>query len=231
MTNKGLELARLKSFLENSNLDYFEINGIIEEASESIDEALDELIQVALEDVLSYADSMGAYDFLEDIYVRDNGFYKEISSTTGSFFFSKPEVKNLPNLLKGGKTAKDGTQYKVIPVGKPNLTSSIDAMRAKQSVQQEVRKNLNSSVLEDRANQIGDRFRQRIEDRMQKRRERMANQNEFRTATSKQDSNESWVIPKRDFDLTEYVDNINSDLAQSSELVIINIVDSYIAEL
>lgn len=226
---KEREIARLRSIAMDSGVDYSTAYQISDEASSLIDEAIDDLLQSAIQDAINYAEDMGAKEFAEDFIVVEVGGSKRIETRSGGFIYSNPEIKNLPNLIRNGKIAKDGSKYNKIPVGKPSIRSSFDQMRAQQNVQSETRKAMLSDTMGKRLNSISDTMRNRI-------RERMAaidkeKDVEIKTASSKQDPNESWVVPARDIDLTDYINNINRELEIATESVIIDIVENFIREI
>lgn len=226
---KGLEVARLRSVAMDSGIDYSTAYQISEEASSIIDEALDNLIQSSIQDAINYAEDMGAKEFAEDFIIVEVGGSKRIESRSGSFIYSNPEIKNLHNLVRNGEISKDGNKYKKIPVGKPSIRSSLDQMRAQQNIQSETRRAMLSDTMGKRLNSVSSTMGERIRQRMATIKE--DEPVEIKTASSKQDPNESWIIPAREIDLTDYMNNINRELEVATESVIIDIVESFIREI
>jgi hypothetical protein len=231
MINKQIQLFRLRQVLRDYGVESQEIESIVREANDLISESVDSVVQAAIEDAVSYADEQGALRFAEDIIVDDIGDYKRISSRTGSFIYENPQIHNLPNLLKNAEVSKDGTLYKKIPVGKPAARSSFDVTRAQSNVQAEARKSLVGKNMAKRVSQLNESMTARVQERLKARNIKTSQQPEIRTATSKQDASTQWVIPEKTIDLTDYIENINQNIQQSTDDIIVSVIDSYMKSI
>jgi hypothetical protein len=228
---KERELARLSRSLFDSGIEVNSVYSIMSEAESAINSAIDELVLQSLEEAIAYAEDSNVPEFAEDVMIVDRFGIKQLESRSGDFFYSKSEIKNLNNLIKNGKVSKDGSKYKVIPVGKKTIRSSFDDMKARQNIQSETRAAMLSDSMNKRIGSISESMSNSIRDKIRSLKASASKEADFKTASSKQDENSSWVIPARDADLNQYVNNLNQELEVAIESVIMSVVDSFIAEV
>ena len=191
-----------------------------------------------------YAAEIGADEFIDDVDVAEIGGSYNIITRSGQTNYSQPEVKNLPNLLKNGKVAADGSRYKVIPLNDNSSSkrmgnSIFEDQQALQSKIQAARESLRNNLRigsSPRTNQMTERFREMIRQNMPARESffslNKVKQNStvkprFATASSKQDPATSWVIPARELDMTGYLMDINSRIQQNIYDTVSTIVNEY----
>jgi hypothetical protein len=107
----------------------------------------------------------------------------------------------LPWLLKNGKVAKDGSIYKRIPIGSgknketKKLSMGMEAMSDKGSL---------SSITEDIVSSFNVSTPVIVE--------KTSEEVRFKTASSKQDPTENWVLPSKDDNISFEVQNINAQI-------------------
>jgi len=187
-------------------------------------------------EAVDYAASIGASDFIDDVYVVNNGSYFAISTRSGITDFSRDRKAMLPDLLRNAKTSKDGNRYKVIPIrDKPSkvVTSSADFAKQQQqaldAARNAIRQNGGRRV---RPNDAIDQFRSGLKKTNSKNtvQDSTTGVPDFKTASSKQNPSEKWVIPEKDMDMTVFLLELNSRLARSIEESVTMIIDSYIGE-
>lgn len=224
MINLEIKLFQLQKHLRDYGIEDSDVHTLVQEAKDIIYESIDELTQAAMQDAVLYAEEQGVYEFAQELTVDQNGLYRTLSSKRGTFRFNYPERQNLNNLLKNGEIADDGSKYKIIPVGKKSFSSSFDQMKAQSAIQSEARAAMIGKNMSKRASQLSEALQAKIRDRVQNVASRSP---EFKTASSKQDPQKSWVIPERDVDLTEYMENLNSQLQAEITNTIDNTIDYY----
>lgn len=241
MINPDAEINRLRSYLGQKNWMPSEIEEILDLASRDMNEILLDIISNAVAEATDYAVDIGAEEFVEDLDVIETGGSFMISTRSGKTDYSIPERKMLNDLVKNGKTAADGSKYKVIPVGKEDTTRQprdiFTMLRQKESILQEARRSLNEQALDKRsvrAQHMAGHFRnvisRKLEERVasvQPKKVTTTKQVEFRTASSNQDPNTSWVIPAKELDLTGYLMDMNKRVQDSIYSSVMLIVESY----
>jgi hypothetical protein len=210
MINVFLEIERLKAILRNKGLDEDTVEHIAKKAETEISIALQERMNDAMDLAIQSGVQKDSAEFINDLKPRPDAFILETES--GITDFSEPPFPMLDRLLASGtKPMKDGSGvYKVIPVGAPSKTpkppihtnifdaqKAISAQRYEESVAQYNR----IRPKESKAN--------------------------FRTATSKQNRSTQWVLPAKEKDFTEDLQEINRMLQDSHDEIIINIIRSY----
>jgi hypothetical protein len=171
---------------------------------------------------------MRATGFLSDVVVRPSHRGFEIDTSSGNHDFSRQEFPMLSRLLAGGKTSKDGSTYRVIPMGSSNKSQTTKTIKNIQSAIDGMRGVDEFRSLTDAVTNMasyfnsGARVLQNAGQRSPVGRDRV----NFKTASSKQDPSKSWVIPKMEADMTPIISEINAMMAADIEKAI----DSAIAE-
>lgn len=210
MPNILFELDRLRTSLTNKGLDSETVERLVSKASNEIKQAFSEQGEAAMQLAIEAGVEKRSPDFINDLKMDEVNM--ELTTMSNNFDFTEPPFPMLSKLLQGGniKPMKDGSGvYKVIPVGSQGKTRS-----AISSNIYDVQKALHASRLEEAKAQYS-----KVAPRGSK--------SQFRTATSKQDANTQWVLPEQPKDFTEDVKNINSNLSDSMESIIKDIVSSY----
>jgi hypothetical protein len=145
--------------------------------------------------------SLGVQEADAHAYLVNIDDIPQIFSDSGSFDFSKPRTPMLPWLLKNGKVAKDGSIYKRIPIGSgknketKKLSMGMEAMSEKGSL---------SSITEDIVSSFNVSTPVIVE--------KTSEEVRFKTASSKQDPTENWVLPSKDDNISFEVQNINAQI-------------------
>lgn len=210
MINVFLELERLKAVLRNRGLDDSTVESIAAQAEMEIAHALREQMDHAVDLAVQSGVQKRSPEFINELRPRMDAFILETES--GITDFSEPPFPMLDRLLaNGAKPMKDGSGvYKVIPVGAssnrpktPIHTSIFDAQKA-----------ISAQRYEEAVAQYN-----RIKPKDSK--------INFRTATSKQNRNTQWVLPEKDKNFTEDLQEINSMLQQSHDDIIMRVIRSY----
>lgn len=223
-------LAGLRSLLKSTGLSQGEISERVESAADEIRTAMHSIVENAVYEAENYGSSIGADEFLAQIRLNADSGYIEISTDSGTTDFSKPQYPMLPWLLSNAKTAKDGSRYKVIPVGgvnsnpKPtpqprNIAEGLSAMSSENAP--------TSAMAEAMAAAFGLGASSSI---TQRQRPVSTAKPEFRVASSKQDPSRQWVAPAKDLDMTGTLMTLNATIRSEIDRVCDDIISKYEAE-
>jgi hypothetical protein len=220
------KIQQLKYRLSSAGVDSGEIEYIVATIMDRAQAKLANALEAGVSLAVDEAQKMKAKGFLGDIAVRPNHNGFEITTDSGNQDYSTPPFPMLDKLLAKGKTAKDGSTYRVVPIGgksvKPaekqkDVGAGIQAaslVKPKESL-------TDMTVGMARAFGAGARPQQSKPE--------ITNPTgpvTFRTASSKQNSGSQWVIPARPADMSIAISNINSMMTED----INRAVDSAIAE-
>lgn len=208
----GGVVMTLRQTLRMKNKSADRIDEIVYRAEHDLNVAILDIVTDNLQQVQQLAVEYGIDDFVENVHIQANGGNFDIAITGGKTDFSTPSVEMLPSLLRTGKTSKDGSVYKVIPLPtirefKTRSLSNVDAMQARA---EEIKK---ERIDQNRALDAGRMARNLATSAPRAKMEvevTPAVGKEFRTATSKQDQTTQWVRPARDINITNELMDINS---------------------
>lgn len=236
------ELNRLRFSLYHSGWEQGEIDQIADDASRDINELILDVVENAVAEAVDYAQDLGAEEFIEQIDIQESNGYYKITTLTGVTDFSIPEKQMLEDLIKDApENPNTGNKNKVIPVGgrKAKVHGDIfSVMQDRQRKIQEARQSLVENSLDKRsarATQMASQFRSILQRNMPARRkdtpikERSPAPN-FRTASSKQNPAESWVIPAKDMDMTGFLMELNHRIVTTLDSAVVQLIESYVEE-
>lgn len=234
MKSVRFELDKLKYSLMTKGYSEQDANAICEQASMEMDSAIIDAMGNALETVGQEALQKDAWEFVMEMKMVPNGEMYHVGTESGRTDFSLPPYPMLSNLLKNGKVAKDGSLYKVIPVGKPSPNKP---GRAISLTDIQSRIDMAKDGAHNRATDSGSgpaMFSDMATFRGVGQRKSTINAAisakgtavEYRTASSKQ-SPTKWTLPEKDKDLTQVVDSTNAQLDNTVEHIIMSIVRKY----
>ncbi len=210
MVNIFLELERLRASLRSKGLEEEVVEQLSKKAEFDILAALQDSMDSAVDLAVQSGVQKDSADFINELRPRSGAFMLETES--GLTDFSEPPFPMLDRLLaRGAKPMKDGSGvYKVIPVGAPSKapkqpihTNIFDAQKA-----------ISAERYENAITQYN----------------KIAPKNskvQFRTATSKQSRQTQWVLPAKQKDFTEDLQEINSMLQTSHDDIVMGIIRSY----
>ena len=242
MINPKFEIDRLKQTLIWKGLDPRHAETVSNLAASDIAEAISELTLNAIAEATQIGENLGIDDFASQIRAISTGNTVMIVTDSGKTDFSTPSVHMLPHLLKNAKVAKDGSLYKVIPIrGKKNSPkgmSSADAAIDMQQAQSIARASLKNKTVVTSGDPLQSshlfsglaQAKDFIASKKKVKQEASATPTgpqEFRTATSKQDSNTSWVLPPKERDMTIVLTDINRQLERDIVTTVTSIVRQY----
>ena len=241
MVNPDAEINRLRSLLMSRRADFSTIDAVCDAASKDINEAILDIVSNGMSEAAEYATELGIDEFISDMDIVNVGGSYQVITTSGKTDFSTPPIPMLPHLLKNAKTAKDGSRYKVIPIGgesgKRTMGRSIfEDQRALQGKIQQAREALRDSLnlnQQQRSGAMIDKFRDMVRSNLPTRQSFYSRTNtrrtnpEFRTASSKQDSTTQWVIPAKELDMTGFLMNLNTKIQSDISSSIMTIVSEY----
>jgi hypothetical protein len=223
MLSPTLEIDRLRHHLFSLGISNTRIDSICENSYVAMIEAQMAILNSGVDEAIWHAESIEAYEFIQDLAIDDNDYSLRITTFSGKTDFSTDSVQNLPNLLKNGKVSRDGTIYKNIPIKdekspKPQISKSImEQMQQLQTNQQDAR---------DRIKQKLDVARQAAKDaQAAKYNTKYSGKVHFKTATSKQNPQTSWVIPGKDKDMTVFLEDLNTRMSRDLDDAISQIID------
>lgn len=232
MIDPMFELERLKGTLRMRGFSNEEVDAISRRASNEISEAVTEAIAWALERATEAGVAAEADKFISELRAVYTGNTFAVMTDSGVTDFSEPPFPMMARLLKNPKVAKDGSLYKVIPMG--GKSTPTDLVSAQRSIA-----NARNNVSDNQVNPFnagmqfsGNFSAQKMAERNeQMRANKMQRGNKdgvkFRTVTSKQDPSKNWVIPGKDKDMTIILLEINNDLKEVIESSVMGIIQSY----
>ena len=164
----------------------------------------------------------------------------EITTDSGRTDFSEPPFPMLPRLLKNAKVAKDGSLYKVIPIKNKtdNKRISVTTEAAYENInnarriakeQRDVEREVGQGFGTTDALKGMDTFA--AMQSINRSRQKQPKQGQidgptinFRTASSKQDPNKSWVHPGKNRDVSGPLREINMNMHDNIDRVIEDII-------
>lgn len=228
MISQSLENLRYK--LRSMGIDATTADSMVRDAAEELHDSVMQIVENAVREAEDYGSSIGAEEFLSQIKLDASSGYIEVSTDSGMTDFSQPAYPMLPWLLKNAKTAKDGTRYKIIPIGGTS-SSSKPKPQAK-----DISAGLNAmsggtlsttNMAEEMASAFGLGASSGITE-IQK--PVSLEKPEFRTATSKQDATRQWVLPAKDLDMTGTLMTVNATIRSEVDKACTNIINKYEAE-
>lgn len=225
----GSVTQSLRRSLKMKNKSDDRVDELVYRAENDLNMAILDIVTDSLQQVQQLAIEYGIDDFVENVNIQAVGGGFEIAVSGGRTDFSTPKEEMLPGLLKSGKTSKDGSIYRVIPLPtirefKTRSLSSMDAMQARAT-----------QIKQDRADQKRALDAGRMTKAFAASAPRVtmntvitpAVGKEFRTATSKQNPTTQWVRPARDINITNDLMDINSRMSAQINNVTQAIVHRY----
>ena len=210
MVNVYLELQRLRITLINKGMEPDHADVVIDKAELEINSKLADAMAGAMDNAIQSGVQKKSVEFINDLRPNANAFQLETGS--GNMDFSEPPYPMLDALLaSGAKPMADGSGvYKIIPVGapskkpKPQIAGNIfDAQKAISAERYE-----NAVAEYNKVKPKGSKV-------------------QFRTATSKQSRTEQWVLPAKDKDFTEDLNQINTLLDETHDNIVMGVIRSY----
>lgn len=222
-------ILTLRKALKMKNKSDDRIYELVYQAENDLNIAILDIVTNSIQEVQQLAIEYGIDDFVENIHVQAvNGSF-EVAITGGKTDFSTPREEMLPGLLRTGKTSKDGSVYKVIPLPtirefKTRSLSNVDAMQARAAEIKRERIDRNRSLDAGRmtkalsASSSSASLDVTVTPAVGK---------EFRTATSKQDQTTQWVRPARDINVADDIMDINSRMSSQINDVTASIIHRY----
>jgi len=218
-------IMQMSSYLSSLGLSPSEVQEYTDNASQEIHENLVDLVSNAVKESEMSADEMSADDFLKEIELDSSSGYVQIGTSSGKLDFSEPPYPMLPWLLKNPKVAKDGTLYKVIPIG----ASSGDQRSATvKDIDAAIKRLTGSSKASDMASSMASAFGMGGAVTKYKESE-IKPAKAFRVASSKQDSSTDWVKPATNKDMTATVMSINARLRSDIDNLVDQVVNKYMS--
>ncbi len=196
------------------------IDQMIVEAREEITEAVSDILADAIDEAAELGEQMKAHEFVEELRaIRIGGSFKIITDS-GRTDWSTPPRKMLPDLLKNAKVAADGSRYKVIPIKDKGVTTEAimqklsNKRRQNRLAQRDTKgQKANKTIGEQAAELAGAMYGTKASRNVPGRHDESSNTvTHFRTASSKQDENTTWVHPGQKKDMTEDLRRINDTM-------------------
>lgn len=236
MINPDAQINMLRSYLTSKGLDYNQVDTIADSANMDINNAILDVVTEAVEQAVNYALDIGAEEFLSDMDLLNIGGSFQIVTKSGRTDYSVDEREMLPHLLKNAKIAKDGSRYKHIPMrpshSKVQGRSIFEDQRALQSKIDTARANIKNELNGSRmsATAVAQRFMNSVminTPQRSKYTNRSSGAVSFRTASSKQNPKNDWVLPKKERDMTGFLVDINRNIEHSIDENIRYIIKEY----
>jgi hypothetical protein len=243
MIDPIVEVDRLKNDLRIAGLSTVEVDEIGDLISQDIDNTIFELTQEYLNQARDIVAALGGQQLADELRSIKRGPQFIIGTDSGVTDFSTPPMQMLPHLLKNAKVSKDGHLYKVIPLssksqrGPSNIFDVYRDRNANVRQEQQDRQRKWDDVRT--ANAIDKKSlhfsglaqAKRYLAKRQAGNKQSAVENkgpvEFRTASSKQDASSDWVLPAKDMNITNILNDINSRLQNEVDNAVTSIVSKY----
>lgn len=245
MLNPRFELDRLRSTLTNKGIQEDQVNFLCDNASKDINIGITQAVADALEAATEAGLAVGAYDFVDQLRAGQTGDGFQVMTESGNTDFSYPPLQMMASLLKNPKVAKDGTLYKVIPMG-GNAPSTQQVFRNQSDAQANIASSKRQAMeswkdqkaapgtsdptsmpLQFSGIAMAQKAQERNQMIKQQRREKVSRGTSFRTVTSKQNPQTQWVLPAKDMNMTDKLEAINSQLTAAIDDLVFNIVRYY----
>jgi predicted RNA binding protein with dsRBD fold (UPF0201 family) len=231
-----LDLERLRFALSRNQVSNLQIQYICDEAEGEINEALLSIVSSAVSEALDHAIEIGADAFVDDIQVLPdaNGFY-QISTHSGNMNYSKESKEMLLHLLKNAKTSQDGHRYKVIPLSQKDTKveqSMFSVLQARQDAMDDARAALREQA-KNRRMGITEALRINVSKQataahtVRSSSHAKSGHVEFRTASDRQDPMKDWIIPAKEADMGDYIQDLNRKIVDQARESIKALIDSY----
>lgn len=219
------KISNLRLRLSARGIRGTQLDKIVDSAAEEINSTIKSLVEDAVHQAESYGTAIGAEEFLSQIKLDASSGYVQIATDSGSLDFSTPQLPMLPWLLKNAKVAKDGSRYKVIPVGSSksqpkftakDISSGLNALSSEQSSVTNMAEKMAAAF--GVAASSGEAQRQEPA---------TMTKPEFRVASDKQDAARQWVIPAKDLDMSGMVMSLNATMRSQIDSVCDEILTRY----
>lgn len=236
MVDPILEIDRLRHNLRAKGIAEQLIDTICGQATREISSMITDAVSNAVQEAVAAGIDKDSKDFISEIRASRVGNTFNIVTDSGRTDFSNPPYPMLPWLLKNPKVAKDGSLYKVIPVGSKSSNQKLSDIT---QVQEMINNTRNQSraqldngkdVFSGATTFSGDFAAQKNYTKNLKTNQAIQERTgkpTFRTVSSKQDANSQWVLPAKDADMSQDLSNINKNLEIAIENAIISIVQFY----
>jgi hypothetical protein len=225
-------LQTLKWSLFSKGYEDDEVDDIIISARDEIMSQINDMVSSLVQEAVSKSSEMGAEEFMSQINLDSSNGYIEIITDSGKTDFSEPIKQMLPHLLEGGKTSSYGSVYKVVPIGKNPIksqkTSMIKDIESGLSAMSNISKS--GMSIQDATAEMAASFGMSARHRnISKPESDIGSQAQvvFRTASSNQDPNSSWVIPEKEADMTSIIAEINSRIRSGTDDIINSVMNKY----
>jgi ElaB/YqjD/DUF883 family membrane-anchored ribosome-binding protein len=208
------KINQLRLHLVSQGVPNAEIEDILSSINSSIQDKLTSILSSGISSAAQKAEEIKARGFLGEISIKPSHLGFEITTDSGNMDFSTPEFPMLDRLLARGRTAKDGSTYRVVPIGKNSEQKQV-VSKDIQSGMSSVASQKPSKSLTEMVGNMATAFGMGAQKVVQSKSENSQKPAEvvFRTASSKQDRTRSWVIPKREADLAPAISEINAMMA------------------
>jgi hypothetical protein len=244
MLDANMEIDKLRQRLRFKNLSEQVISSICDDVATDISRASVDILANAMEEAVMAGAEAKSIKFINELKVVQSSNRFSISTDSGKHDFSEPPFPMLPKLLKNAKTAKDGSQYKIIPVRQKGTKRNTGRMGV---TTEAALKNINEArrIAKEARDARGDDFvgqiapdalkgmstfaalqaineaRKAFPTMSQKSTEPVV---AYRTASSKQDANNKWVQPAKQVNMGPALHSINAKLQNSLDNVIEDVI-------
>lgn len=232
MLDANMEIDKLRQRLRLKNLTEVVISSICDDVARDISIASTDILADAMEEAVQAGAEARSVKFIEELKVVQNAHRFSIGTESGRHDFSEPPFPMLPKLLKNAKVAKDGSQYKVIPIrdkgqkkttGRMAVTTEaalkkINEARQLAKEERDARADdFVGKVAPDALKGMGTFAALQAINEARKAFPTMTSKEKstepvmaFRTASSKQDASTKWVQPAKTVNMSNALHEINS---------------------
>lgn len=215
----------IRSSLYNQGYDPMDVDSVCEEAAEELSALIADIVAGALDEAESAGIQAGMKDFVAELTAIQMGDSFRITTTSGRHDYSTPKKMMLKSLLKNAKVAKDGSLYKRIPISDkgPNPTSSFDVDKSRNTHLEKVKNEINANI---RSGGLGKDIGKAARDfassftGARENNKPAAGKRPVKaivTASSKQNPDTQWVIPAKEMDAQDILEDVNQRLNRGIE--------------
>lgn len=243
MLDARTEIERLRQRLRMKSLSESVIDSICDDVSREISMTTADILADAMNEAVNIGGDIGSVEFIDELRAVRTGPSFEITTDSGRTDFSEPPFPMLPKLLKNAKIAKDGSLYKVIPIKNKTSNKKVsvtteaayeninNARRIAKEQRDAERDTARGTASPDAMKGMDTFAAMQSINRSRQKQLKVGQVNgpaiNFRTASSKQDPNKSWVHPGKVRDASGPLREINMNMHDNIDRTIEDVIKKH----
>ena len=235
------ELEKLRHVLQGKGLPPVAVDNLTQQAEREINNKVADILDETHNHAVDVVSQIGDYELGARIVIKLVGSQYVVTTSDETTDFSLPALPMLPRLLKNAKMAKDGSLYKVIPIGKKSSSTTNldqvhhqrnlniqtaraerDVARQRQTPDDDTLRTMSLSGVQHSYNPVAkQRQARQVNDAA------VSGPIEFRTASSKQNPQEKWVLPPKKLNIQMALHDLTNNLENTILQSVSNILQHY----